>query len=553
MVRVPAPVRPATAGPRINQEFEGHGLLAPAPCDRGFRRDIERPASSVGERTRAAAAALEAEGGRSRKGKKGSGVPTVTIFAHVREKTISVPCGVGAQKVYWLGATAVHRYLTQPHSYSAAFSRELTPKAVIAEDGAQLPRAAHVCDELNDGDHVWIDVGDGTPISRVMSRSFPDRMLFEPAPDQDFQEKLGWGATAPDLLDDEVIGIDPRQTMSYERTVAQKKDTFKEWHDALPAAVQSQEGLFDEFAATWQRVHVDDLAGSTSWMNDLKLSLFGHFEQIKYLFSSHATPHGEGPTTIALSELWAICKRCHLTSPLCNLAKINQMVANKAPDAHWGGRRLTLPDFMGALVRISVFREKGSAADKLPGCMVKMIEENLLVLTPGFDTFDRAKARPSVFASSAVRHKLTIHETHLKSLFSKWATSDDSRQTMQLDEWIELNVAAKTTGVDLNEAKVVEAFVAALVGERPDALQLWEEAGDAACKELIFPEFVDAIQRAAMLKFDTDHKTPVDLKIHEMCLLLIFGPAGPLVAPPARSAVPPALAGVERRVSALGM
>ena len=68
-----------------------------------------------------------------------------------------------------------------------------------------------------------------------------------------------------------------------------------------------------------------------------------------------------------------------------------------------------------------------------------------------------------------------------------------------------------------------------------------------------FPEFVDAIQRAAMLKFDTDHKTPVDLKIHEMCLLLIFGPAGPLVAPPARSAVPPALAGVERRVSALGM
>ena len=55
----------------------------------------------------------------------------------------------------------------------------------------QLPRAAHVCDELNDGDHVWIDVGDGTPISRVMSRSFPDRMLFEPAPDQDFQEKLG--------------------------------------------------------------------------------------------------------------------------------------------------------------------------------------------------------------------------------------------------------------------------------------------------------------------------------------------------------------------------
>ena len=112
MVRVPAPVRPATAAPRINQEFEGHGLLAPAPCDRGFRRDIERPASSVGERTRAAAAALEAEGGRSRKGKKGSGVPTVTIFAHVREKTISVPCGVGAQKVYWLGATAVHRYLT---------------------------------------------------------------------------------------------------------------------------------------------------------------------------------------------------------------------------------------------------------------------------------------------------------------------------------------------------------------------------------------------------------------------------------------------------------
>ena len=125
MVRIAAPHRPSSAAPRLNQDFEGHGVVAPAPCDRGFRRDNLRPASAVGERSRAAAEAA-AESGEGRKGKKGA--PALKIYCHVREKVIPVRAGAGSQKVFWLGATAVHRYLSQPQSYMSAFSLELTPK-----------------------------------------------------------------------------------------------------------------------------------------------------------------------------------------------------------------------------------------------------------------------------------------------------------------------------------------------------------------------------------------------------------------------------------------
>ena len=161
-------------------------------------------------------------------------------------------------------------------------------------------------------------------------------------------------------------------------------------------------------------------------------------------------------------------------------------------------------------------------------------------------TNDRAAATP--FTSAAVRQKLTIHESRLKTLFRKWATEDETRQTINMTEWMDMFAASGVIGPDLTEAKLREAFVIAELGDHPGALASWEEAGEDACCELIFPEFVEAILRAAMLKFDNDPKTPIDLKIHELCLLLIFGPAG-LQPPPASNDLQP-LSGVERRAMA---
>ena len=557
MVRVPAPHRPASAAPRLNQDFEGHGLHAPAPCDRGYVKDTVRPPSAPGGQrpSTAAASSSNAEVGRRGK-KKDADANTICIYAHVREKVITIPCGSGGQKVFWLAATAVHRYLSQPHSYSGPFSHEMTPKGVLAEDGAQLHRTSRVCDELSNGDHVWIDVGDGAPISHVQSRAFPDRRLFEPAGDDEYQEQIGWRATEPDMLDEEVIGIDSRHSMTYVRTVLAKQPTFKEWKENLPGS--GPEGLFDEFTETWGKVQIDDMPGSTSWMNDVKIALFHHFEPVKYVFSSHSGVGPDGVATMSLLEFWAFVKRCALTSPWCNLAKIDKMFTTKQTEhnPHDPARQLKLEEFMGALCRLSILRQKSAVKPDipLPKSLTTIVEENILPLTPGFDNFDPARAAATPFTSAAVKQKLTIHETKLKKLFRKWATTDETRQTINVEEWLAMFRASDIMGSDMTEETLRHAFVVAMLGDHDGVYEAWEEGlskaaqEGGACVTLIFPEFVEAILRAALFKFSYDDETPVDLKIHEICLLLIFGPAGP--HPPRRVSglEKPPMAGVERRV-----
>lgn len=539
MVRVPPPLRPLSAAPRLRQDYEGHGLLAPFPSERGYRHDVDRPSTAAENATRLPPPSIPEAGApadaapASRKGKKkASNVPTFTIHAHIREKTIAIRAGEGNQCIYWLGAAAVRRYLSQPFSYTWTFSEEMTCKAVIDEDGAHIARTDRVRDTLVDGAHVWIDVGDGAPISRTLSRSLPERGLFEPS-EGEYQEQIGWHATAADIFDDEVVGIDPRQSMSYKRTVVSKQPTFKEWQQRQSASSSSQEGLFEIFNKAWQAVTIEDLPGSTSWMNDVKAAFWHNFESLQYVFGAHAAAISDPskPPEMSLLEFWAFCKRCALPSPWFNMNKINRLFVPKGAvnyDPHNPRTTMNLPTFLGALVRISVLRQPGSKNDDvpLPYCLQKLIEDRVLVLTPGFDTFDPQKAMPAVFSSPAVRQKLTIHESRLKKLFYRWAVTDETRETVQLSEFLEMFAGSDIMGADLNEGHLTKAFVHAMLGPFEGGYEQWVEAGDKACTELIFSEYVEAIMRAALFKFESDTRTPVDLKVHEVCLLLIFGPAG---------------------------
>lgn len=522
MVRVPAPPRPTSAVARLNQEYEGHGLLAQSPCDRGYHLNSTRPASSVGEKN---AYGAEAQG----KGKIGEQT-CIRIHVHVREKVMTINAGAGTQCVYWLGATAVHRYLSQPHAYTTNFSHEMTAKAILAEDGAQLVSEARVADELDDGDHVWVHVGDGSPISQVQSRSFPDRGLFEPGGDE-FQEQIGWRESEPDRLDDEVVGLDARLTMHYGRTMMAKASSFKAWQKEQPSSSSSQEGIFEEFTTLWQQVRLDDMKDSTLWMNDVRIIIYHNYESIKYLFASHATVGPDGTAYMTLLEFWALCKRCALVSPWANIARINKVLfttKDNEHDPHNPQRSMVMQDFIGALVRLSLLRQKDYSKpdDELPSSIKTMLEEDIWPLTPGFESFEPDRAAPTPFRSSAVRQKLTIHESRLKELFRKWAVADETRQTINLSEWQAMFAKAEIVDHDLTEDKLREAFVVAQLGDHKGSFARWEEAGEDACTDLIFPEFVEAVLRAGLLKCIDDHETPMDLKIHEVCLLLIFGPAG---------------------------
>ena len=76
MVRVPHSIRPASAASRLNQDLRAMACLRPPPCDRGFRRDVERPTHrsvvvrEAGLLPRHLLPVQTAPSGRSRKGKK---------------------------------------------------------------------------------------------------------------------------------------------------------------------------------------------------------------------------------------------------------------------------------------------------------------------------------------------------------------------------------------------------------------------------------------------------------------------------------------------------
>ncbi len=180
MIGTPAglPRRPITAegekrpisAAGIRQEFEGHGIAVLPALERGYIDGPARPATAPRDTEPGGSSTTPDSGQRRRK--KREPVPRLIIHVHLREKTMAVNAGSGAQCVFWLGVTGVQRYLVEPESYTRPYSEELTPKGVLSEDGAWFETTSRIKDELKDGDHVWIDVGDGVPLSVVSSRVF---------------------------------------------------------------------------------------------------------------------------------------------------------------------------------------------------------------------------------------------------------------------------------------------------------------------------------------------------------------------------------------------
>ena len=195
----------------------------------------------------------------------------------------------------------------------------------------------------------------------------------------------------------------------------------------------------------------------------------------------------------------------------------------------------------------------------------KLIGENITRLcpgieedSPGVDMDDPNLLQPSappegLLGSPALRQKLTIHESKLKKLFHKWSALVDDKKpeagqpadesardkfTLSYDAW---RAMFETSGImddNLTGDQLLGVFVHAMLGDFEGVVDKWANAREKnnaaigsgsyiqALDKIIFPEFVESITRVAIVKFAHDHVTPIDLKVHEVCLLLINGPAG---------------------------
>ena len=67
-----------------------------------------------------------------------------------QEKTFSVSCGSGEQRIIWLAHVALARY-------DNSFGLELgVPKGLKTDDGESLDNEASINETLDDGQHVWV-------------------------------------------------------------------------------------------------------------------------------------------------------------------------------------------------------------------------------------------------------------------------------------------------------------------------------------------------------------------------------------------------------------
>jgi len=458
--------------------------------------------------------------------------PAYVVHVHLREKVIDVNAGAGNQQVFWLAVNAVQRYVLDHKSYTHAFSDELTPRGVLSEDLQWLPNNGTIRDELSSGDHVWIDVGDGVPISDVRSRPFGSyqqsranaQQLWQRVNQEIFSEVILWEAN----------NEDNRPAMVYSRTEKGMRMSFDQWKVSgeLPFTedVSSEDGedLWIHFNRTWKALDLSDLPAYPDWTQEVKAMLFKHFEQLAYIFICHAAKSNDY-WLMSLLEFWTFCKQRKIPTRYLNMAKIDLMfvtIDSKSQaehEPHNPKRVFIFREFIEGIVRLSVARQKNPRNPDvpLPQCLEDFLIEHVL------DDQGEWKADQKLRADLSSARCRRVYEREQKALtriFNYWARLDQNN-TMSMDEWLAMFKASELMDHQgLQRRQLVRSFVHAQLDE--DEVDEEHKDVDDTCQTLIYPEFEEALGRAALAKFDADELTPTEAKLHEFIELLIASKAG---------------------------
>lgn len=561
---------------RLAQSYEGHGFVVPPQGD--FPGP---PRSSVDP-----AAASEAEGGgRSLDETLGEPHGRITVHAHLRERVIPIYTGSGRQQVFWLATVATQRYLSDLGSYSKPFSRELTPRAVLrlppgdtapgpSEAREYISNQSRIADELCDGAHVWIEVGDGKPNSGVGSRQLPrgesslarrrsrssrgsSRILLAGGGsgllEADDGDGDGDGVRQISPLEAQLLlagegegdGQDKRPKM-LRRT---RTGNFRDWQLAgrqgmvsgsgAPGGEEEEDGagdgdeaVYEAFQAVWKAMNVGDLPGFSLVESDCRAILYRFFERLAHIYREYSAsnhPHGGAPAsmfTMSLAEFWKFCQNSRATTRYLNLAQITLLftsINSKNRDDPFNPRRaFTLHEFLESIVRLSVMRQAKPHNPEvpLPDCLEEFLTEHVfkhdLFVSNGQIVRER-------LAESECSEVFVRHSAKLQAIFEAYTSKDNSKEHMGLitfDDWLHMFKAAQLIDSALTITELRQAFVSAQIDE---ALVDFEAD---SCRTLIYIEFEEALGRAALLKFAEDDVASDAEKVNEIVTLLIASPVG---------------------------
>ena len=254
---------------------------------------------------------------------------------------------------------------------------------------------------------------------------------------------------------------------------------------------------------------------------------------------------------MSLTEFWSFCKTCKIPTRTLNCAKIDLLfvsIDSKYKDApHNPSRSFTLGEFLEGLVRLSILRQSTPMTPEvpLPECLEHLLEHQIFAHSDGTDgvrpvvptdefndgvtTYASDRAVRYRLHKSGVARMLKLHQKQLLKVFRKHAKSSMSAtgvhdDTMQYDEWVALMKKAELLDDSLSRVVLTDCFVKAQLDDSAVAVE-WKNAADS-CKTLIFPEFEEALGRAALVKFEHDHLSSDERKVHEIVQLLLASPAG---------------------------
>ena len=303
----------------------------------------------------------------------------------------------------------------------------------------------------------------------------------------------------------------------------------------IDPSIWTHDMSYDDFHSCFEQVNLGDMVGSKSWQAEVQGVLWRYFDLLAYIMYFHGGPAaaaaargGGGATTpgaaaaadgrdhelmtISIYEFRVFVRKAALTSPFLNVAQMDLIIPThdgkrrvSHTAVHHPEGRVTLSEFMEALVRISISRQANIADPeiKLPNALIDIVEQHLM---PAYGAFPPGDNLNSMFdldpamqeevepgmgtykvlafeeLDGSIGRVMRIHAPTTRALFAKFAVRDDTGSAMEVREFFAmcragglLEASASDARSGLTSDDVVELFAGIqLGGHSATALEKWK-------------------------------------------------------------------------------
>mmetsp|Transcript_6954 Transcript_6954/g.26002 ORF Transcript_6954/g.26002 Transcript_6954/m.26002 type:complete len:124 (-) Transcript_6954:2020-2391(-) len=105
------------------------------------------------------------------------------VNIHIKEKTIPIQTGPSTQPIQWLSHVALTRYSPTKTNYGLKLG---IPRGVQRDNGELLDNEARIGDVVEEGEHLWVVLGDEKILSRLPQKRSTNNTIEDDDEDEYF-------------------------------------------------------------------------------------------------------------------------------------------------------------------------------------------------------------------------------------------------------------------------------------------------------------------------------------------------------------------------------